>query len=585
MLKILRLLMLIGSMCGYMFMLRGRIRSEFSLAFLFSCIASAMVIAGMLNILNEAAWLIFIGGILCLIVTVIKWLKANKENNISVVFRQITGKLSFELIFFAASSLLLLLGIYGRKFVHYDNFSHWALALRSIIANDSFPNFQDHLILFPQYPLGSAGFIYYVVNIAGLDSEWLQMYAQAILMLGLSMGLFCFARKVENKLFTALAILILLCSNISFSDLLVDTLLPLCALSAFGLSVYLCTGKYEGRAFYQLIPMLLLLVSIKNSGLLFFAFVLVYLAKYMLLEKRAYKEFAVLSASPALLCWLWQKHVDQVFYNGLDTKHSINAGHLQAVFSEKSAENIAHISKAMLEKCFSVENSFLFILVVLIALWIAVTYFKRDKAYTRSLLVLMFVYYIVYQLGTLLMYLFSMPVGEAMYLAEYDRYHKTVLIYLAGMLVMMANLIFSGDSAAVRTLSLAAKRSCALAVLLLLSIGALRPDFSNYGRQRLEGSRHKLESLVTQYKVLPGYSYYIVLDDASKDSGYLYVFSRYLLQTNSNDIEKTSSFIQKDSFEGYDYLILADANEEAMDRVEDVFHCRERVICLWEYME
>ena len=49
--------------------------------------------------------------------------------------------------------------------MHYDNFSHWALIVKSMSLTNSFPSFKTDVIMFTSYPPGSAVFIYYFINI------------------------------------------------------------------------------------------------------------------------------------------------------------------------------------------------------------------------------------------------------------------------------------------------------------------------------------------------------------------------------------------------------------------------------------
>lgn len=79
-------------------------------------------------------------------------------------------------------------------FVHYDNFSHWALVVKKIIETNRFPNGFDEIITFKEYPLGSAIFIYFFTKFTNTN-ESTQMLAQAYMMLVCIMPLFSNTKK------------------------------------------------------------------------------------------------------------------------------------------------------------------------------------------------------------------------------------------------------------------------------------------------------------------------------------------------------------------------------------------------------
>ena len=62
-LLLIRICLLAISLGGYLLHLRKKIRIELAVGVLFAGIGSAMFIAGILHILKEAAWLIFLAGL------------------------------------------------------------------------------------------------------------------------------------------------------------------------------------------------------------------------------------------------------------------------------------------------------------------------------------------------------------------------------------------------------------------------------------------------------------------------------------------------------------------------------------------
>ena len=178
--KIIRLLILVISFYGYIQTVQKKVKLEFSIGIIFSAIGSTMFLAGILNIMKEAAILICLFGIVLAIQSVYK-----REKIQSIIC---TGT-----IFFLVTCVFFAFLLYGNKFLDYDNFSHWALVEKTLLSKNRFPNFMDSNIMFQSYPPGSASYIYYISKITGIHSEWMQMYAQTTLMSGSLINLFAFS--------------------------------------------------------------------------------------------------------------------------------------------------------------------------------------------------------------------------------------------------------------------------------------------------------------------------------------------------------------------------------------------------------
>lgn len=97
-------------------------------------------------------------------------------------------------VYFGFVIIVVLLSVNGKVFSHYDNFSHWALVVKQMLSTNRFPNFEDTVIVYQEYPLGSAAFIYYVAKIVGVaESVW--MFAQAYMTLACILPIFIFCKK------------------------------------------------------------------------------------------------------------------------------------------------------------------------------------------------------------------------------------------------------------------------------------------------------------------------------------------------------------------------------------------------------
>ena len=58
---LVRILLFFLSCCGYVQYLRKSVRTEFSVGLLFSGICCILILAGILNLLRIAAWVLFLG--------------------------------------------------------------------------------------------------------------------------------------------------------------------------------------------------------------------------------------------------------------------------------------------------------------------------------------------------------------------------------------------------------------------------------------------------------------------------------------------------------------------------------------------
>ena len=146
--------------------------------------------------------------------------------------------------------LFFLIHLKDQRFIHYDNFSHWGVIVKSFIMNKAVFNANESIITFNCYPPGSALFIFYFSNLVGV-SESLALYSQIIVILSALLPLFSFSsfeildkslvinRKMKGIIFllTTLISLMLLNGPSNINDLLVDTLLSAVAIGLFA-SIY-----------------------------------------------------------------------------------------------------------------------------------------------------------------------------------------------------------------------------------------------------------------------------------------------------------------------------------------------------------
>lgn len=191
-----------------------------------------LFLAGLLNLLPEVTMGLYLIGFAGILYSLYK------EKDISFLKPYINVGYAVLLI------LLVIFAVYlrGKIFAHYDNFSHWALVVRRMLTVNRYPNFEDTLIMFQAYPLGSATYIYYFAKLISI-SESVQMLAQTYMLLAAILPLFSFAKK--NQAAVAIAIIsfvnyVLWC-NIKITDF---WLIHFCRLLEYvACYLHICTAK------------------------------------------------------------------------------------------------------------------------------------------------------------------------------------------------------------------------------------------------------------------------------------------------------------------------------------------------------
>jgi len=187
-------------------------------------ISSVLFFAGLLNTLNLAVYVIYAAGICGVGKQVLSVCKSRKYD----FDRKAAAILLLWLGFLIYFKILLA----GAHFIHYDNFSHWGLVVRNMLENGRMPNFQDKIIQFQTYPLGSALFVYYFCKLTR-STEAFYMLANTMLTVSFLFPLLSFVKdKLTGLVFVLFSVFALSC-NIKPTELLVDTMMPLAGVSLF----------------------------------------------------------------------------------------------------------------------------------------------------------------------------------------------------------------------------------------------------------------------------------------------------------------------------------------------------------------
>lgn len=493
---IIRLIILLLSMLGYLWLLTKWLKPEFGIGVLLASVGSITFVGGILTILPETVYAVLLGGLVCLAVC-IKCRFCIKKLFTPGVFA-----------FFALCGIVLYF-VYGALFLEQDNFTHWAYICRIILRNDRFPLYFDPHLFFPSYPLGSASFIYFFCEALNAESEWMQMFAQNMLSAGMMVSLFAFAKNNLHRITAFICSIFMFCCYIGFRELLVDNLLGIVGFGGIAFCFYY-RDQLKEKIWFT-IPYMVMLMSIKSSGLLFAAYMIVLCFIFIDKTRVSLLKFAVCSASPVAALFLWKLHVRIRFNYAATSKYNLTIENFKYILGDKTSEDIANIFKGFGQELFTPGNRIICAVVLIAAVLLLNRFvFKENNKLFRQIAVFTAAVYVVYQIGMLAMYIFTMPTNEALVIACYERYHRTILVYLGGVLCIAMMQLKLPDK-----ISGAVSNAVVCTVCVLALLGTIDPYFSNFKRQYVPDSHPRvvLNSIVEEYELSENEGYLIILDD------------------------------------------------------------------------
>ncbi len=334
------------------------------------------------------------------------------------------------------------------KFVHYDNFSHWALIVKYLLSADQLPGADTELIHFRDYPPGSSLFIYYICRYAG-HSQGVMLLAQNSLIFACFFSVFGIVREKRRFLLYSFlgmgcAVLSYLNLTIRINSLLVDFLLPLLSMASFAVS-YRC-GEEKGKLCILQILLLGYTGIVKSTGLFFAGIAGVYALWKIFRQEKTISEkmirwllhavFLVIGMALPFLAWRYHLETDLAGFTG---KFEIGDGGSEGapvgeVLYDTVIRDFIRMALDPGERAVQV-----FLLCNVLSL--AAVLFARFKMKRRwnlgKALVIADIVALLYHVGMLYMYLYTMPAEEALRLAGFERYACSIMVLGAGMLLMV----------------------------------------------------------------------------------------------------------------------------------------------------
>ena len=396
----------------------------------------AMVIAGMLNIMLLSVYLLCGLGLALLLYTL-------------VINKGVKGLLHPAHLIALAAFGWLLWRLQGAQVHSVDNFHHWLRVLNVLLARDELPSYRTPFITFQSYPTGSASFLYYVLRLIEARED-LAIIVQLMMLLVFCLPLFALPKKGKWVSWIGLAgfLAVALARLYERDTLLVDDLQAFIGIGAISIAYYYRADLK--KALICLTPTAMYTVLIKNSAFFFIAMTTLFLL-IILQDKQRWGRLKILFYTfvlPSLVFFLWTRHVSQVYNSGLgfgmEAKHSLN---LASYYSQAQSWGISRIPE-LLSRVFEQAFGTLYFpgllallstvaaMILTIPLWAS----GKIREGIRSLLLLGFAWlgYVLWEVGIVGMFAFSMPYGETDMLACAERYMMTGLVYMFGLMVLSA---------------------------------------------------------------------------------------------------------------------------------------------------
>lgn len=524
-----------------------KIEVSFSPIVSIATISITVFLAGLLNCLVIANILLYVFGLGYIIYFILHTLPNPK-------------KIPIEAIVCAVIICLLFFILFQAKLLHYDNYSHWANIVKNMLNLNSFPTqLNENTVTFITYPPGSACFIYYVCYFIG-STDGIMIFAQSMITFFSIMPLLSFIsnKRIKKSILSyglfLVAFIITFTINIQIRDLLVDTIL-----ATIGFSVTAIIYKYRSdyrNSLPVVILLMIFLCLIKNSGIFFVAGnIVLFLYYYVKNSQRNGKELCMILLTfliPFIFIYLWKCHTNLCFTPEqlASAKHSLSISNYMNNLGALDGNAIHDITATFLTETINFDNLYIrtFVLIDILSLIYCVLFNKR---FIKAMIALNF-FYVIYMISLWGTYIFSMPYNEAIYLASYDRYYATFLLYF--ILILFAG--FLNDSMEWKKIILIAMISMitgyyACAVTTLWSPSYEKIRYSDSGRDKVEDMLEPYEG-----KDLKDQKLLILLPDTLFVDGYYNYYIKYVLQTDNFTIIHDKSEVN--DYNPEEYLLISE---------------------------
>ncbi|MBM6743652.1 hypothetical protein H6A32_04925 [Drancourtella massiliensis] len=430
----------LASMWGWLFIVyrKGKIPILFVPVVTAVGISLFLYAGALTGMLNPSSWLVVGAGLLGFSF----FIKNVAEKNVSFPAPTLFS------VCFGSGILIFTVLTLGFRFEHYDNFSHWAMIVKSMLITDQLPDAGNQLVTFKNYPPGCAVFIYYVCKFLG-NAQGVMLLAQNSILFSCFLAVFGIIK--EKQRFLLYSFLGMGCSLLSYlnftiriNNLLVDFLLPLLAMAAIAFVYQSRDSLWKTSLCTTLI--LGFTCIVKNTGIVFAGFVLAYYI-WNIGKKKGIAAWIKAVTVCMTVCLALIPYVVWILYvrcrfSGIEQKFQLAFGKQESLAVSK--EQYGQITEEFVKAAFSTSNRailafFLCNIAAVLAVLFVRIFLKKQWELGRVLVVVDLMA-ILYHIGILGLYLFSMPEEEAVRLAGFDRYACSIMVLAAGLLFMQATI-------------------------------------------------------------------------------------------------------------------------------------------------
>ncbi len=547
-LTVLRMGAFLLSAGGYVLLLHRKFHLDpaFAPALFCAGVSNALLCAGLLNLLPLVWPLLFLGGFWLLFRYGLPVLKERRSP--SRRHWILCGAFLLGLAYFAWL-------LWGLRVNEYDNFSHYATVLIDMLRSNALPSFKSVNIDFQAYPVGSTLFQYYVCRVVG-KAEFVALWANMFITLSGVLAVAAFAQGKKGGFLPVLAFgLFALLWRADMNSLLVDTILPVSAVSAFAM-LYYYRGEPKKAAWLAGLS-LCFVTNIKNSGFFFAGACLICLWVWLrgLPRRERLRAVGLPAAACAALLLIWQRHTAMVYLDAAHTRHALTPHYILQTLGEKDLAEFAATAKALFLRCFDPANAaFQALLLLSLSLLLAALLSKGCRSPFLRAAGLAWALYLCYHLGLLAMYIGSMPPGGDLGLAGYERYAGSVLVFVLGAAAVLTEAGFEPAALPDRRRALAL---CALLLFLLPLVPYRKTAVALFSRgyhQRLyeETDRYLLDQVLERCEVPEGLNYLLYTENSPD---YLAYVARYELWTGTAEAFGPQEELSPETLEDCDYFL------------------------------
>ena len=567
---------------------RFSVRLEFIPVIVCSSLVAILYAGALLNLLPLTVWAILASGVALFALLLFRWKQGKQLKRIYKIFFSSGILITLVLVVFFASQTK------NAYFFTHDDFSHWALILKQMHRTNHLPNATDTIIKFQAYPPGTAVFIYFLTYMGRL-TDGTQIFAQIVFTLSCFCAPFAFVPQKSKSehgfykskiflistIFACVTLMAITRSLISLYSLYVDALSS--AIGVAGTAIVIYYKDDIKKAAYLSVPVWVATLLIKNLGVFFVLInilLLIYFANKIRKKERTGKRlqpfkpilFASLFSFSSLV--LWQIHMRIAFSGAESSKHAMSLENFSDGISSKTGDAIVAIVKVFIKKTINltentlVRNMIFWNIALLIVVVVLILLKKSGYKRIRNALILGNSAFVFYLLFMLLMYLFSMPVKEALALASYERYLPVAYCYSVSVFMIALSRMIAQTKEVKTMLAL----SCI--PIVLFAAGQLSKPYgikSGFLPRAYIGTT--VETLDTAFEIENVQEQTLVYAPRGSklSDSFLLAYVKYKLYSNNftivREIKNKNVFLKK--LKKSKYLVLIEPDDEIRDFMKD----------------